>query len=142
MNRDFSKLNVTVSLDGFDGHLQIEYNRSPVGPYQGPYDQNEALDLSIQLPDSDLDFRKYTEFRHSDTLECKRFSITENYNDVEDLNKIDALKISDEEDEETDGDDESDNGDEFITPVSMGNAQFLAHALHAALEKNSVLIIC
>jgi hypothetical protein len=118
LNRDFSKLNVTVSLDGFDGHLQIEYNKSPVGPYQGPYDQNEALDLSIQLPDSDLDFKQYTEFRHSDTLECKRFAVKENYAEVEDLYKIDALKIADEENDEdeenveNDGDNESDKGDE------------------------------
>ena len=118
LNRDFSKLNVTVSLDGFDGHLQIEYNKSPVGPYQGPYDQNEALDLSIQLPDSDLDFKQYTEFRHSDTLECKKFAVKGNYVEVEDLYKIDALKIADEENDEdeenveNDGDNESDKGDE------------------------------
>ena len=97
INRDFSNLNVTVSLAGFDGHLQVEYNKSAVGPYQGPYDQNEALDLSIQLPDSDLDFKKYTEFRHSDTLACKKFCIKESYDEIEDLKKIDALTIDDEE---------------------------------------------
>jgi predicted RNA-binding Zn-ribbon protein involved in translation (DUF1610 family) len=109
MARDISNFNVAVSLDGFDGHLQVEYNKSPVGPYQGPYDQNEALDLNIQLPDSDLDYKKYTEFRHSDTLACKRFAVKESYDDIDDLLKIDAIRIY----EEThDSDDESDIGDD------------------------------
>ena len=60
-SRDSSKLNVTVSLDGFDGHLQLEYNQGPLGPYQGPYDQHKALALNVQLPDSDLNFQDYTE---------------------------------------------------------------------------------
>ena len=106
---DISNFNVTVSLDGFDGHLQVEYNKSPVGPYQGPYDQNEALDLNIQLPDSDLDYKKYTEFRHLDTLACNRFAVKESYDDIDDLLKIDAIRI---DEENHDSDDESDIGDD------------------------------
>ena len=109
IDRDISKLNVTDCLDGFNSHLQIEFNKCPVGPYQGPYDQNEALDLKIQLPDSDLNFKKYTEFRHSDTLECRKFTIKETYDEIEDLQKLDAIKI---DDENNDSDDESDIGDE------------------------------
>ena len=37
MARDISNFNVTVSLDGFDVHLQVEYNKSQVGPYHGPF---------------------------------------------------------------------------------------------------------
>ena len=37
-----------VKLDGFKGRLQKEYNMCPVGPYYGPYDQNENLELSYQ----------------------------------------------------------------------------------------------
>ena len=55
ISRDLTKLNVTVSLEGFDGHIQVAYNNSPVGLYQGPYDQNGALHLSIQLPESDAE---------------------------------------------------------------------------------------
>jgi hypothetical protein len=48
-------------------------------------------------------------------LECRRFSIKESYDEVDDLKKIDALKFADEkddEDEEHDADNESDNGDQ------------------------------
>ena len=60
VSRDSSNLNVAVTLDGFDGHLQLEYNQGTVGPYQGPYDQNEALALNVQLPESELNFKDYT----------------------------------------------------------------------------------
>ena len=94
---------------GFDGHLQVKYTKILVGPYQGPYDQNEAIDLNIQLPDSDLNYKKYTEFRPSDTLAFQKFTVTESYDEIDDLQKIDAIRI-DEEDH--DSDDESDIGDD------------------------------
>ena len=52
---------VLLTLEIYYYYLQIVHNKSPVGPYQGPNDQNEALDLSIQLPDLDPDFKMYTE---------------------------------------------------------------------------------
>ena len=32
VKRDFLKLNVSISLEGFDGHVQVVYNEGPVGP--------------------------------------------------------------------------------------------------------------
>ena len=107
VKRDFLKLNVSNSLEGFDGHVQVVYNESPVGPYQGPYDQNEILSLDVQLPESDLDFDKYTEFRHSDALSCRKFTIGESYRDIDDLSKIDSIVVDDD-----DTDDESDSNDD------------------------------
>ena len=53
-----------VKLDGFKGRLQKEYIVCPVGPYSGPYDQNENLELKIQLLKSNLDYEKYTSYIH------------------------------------------------------------------------------
>ena len=108
-SRDSSKLNVTVSLDGFDGHLQLEYNQGPLGPYQGPYDQHKALALNVQLPDSDLNFQDYTEFRHSTDMECQKFKIKDSYENIGHLEKIQSLEI-DTSDNSNSSEDEEDNG--------------------------------
>ena len=86
--RDYSQLDVAEALAGFNGRIQSECNKNPVGQYAGPYDQNQALGLEIQLPESDLDFEKYTEFIHPDTSNCKAFSIRESYDQFDDLSKI------------------------------------------------------
>ena len=33
-------------FDGFKGRVQLEYNKSPIGPYEGPYDQDPQVPLS------------------------------------------------------------------------------------------------
>ena len=62
------------TLSGFEGRVQKEYNTHPIGQYMGPYDQNEHLKLSIQLPNSNLDYKSYTEFNHAGG-ECYEFSV-------------------------------------------------------------------
>ena len=44
-------------MSGFQARVQTEYNKHPVGMYMGPYDQNKNLELKIQLPDSNLNFK-------------------------------------------------------------------------------------
>ena len=60
-SRQASHMEINENMVGFHGRVQKEYNAHPVGKYMGPYDQNKKLELKIQLPDSNLDFRKYTE---------------------------------------------------------------------------------
>ena len=89
--------------------MQTEYNSCSVGPFVGPYDQNEALPLSIQIPGADLDFEKYTEFVHTNTVHCQTFSIKDSYDQIEDLCKIESLqteKDDDPKDEEYDSDEQ------------------------------------
>ena len=105
-SRNFSKLKTTEVLDGFKGRVQSEYNQCPVGAYVGPYDQNETLNLSIQLPNSDLDFDKYSEYVHPMNMTCGEFSISQNYNQLDDLEKIDSLEFCKES---LDSEDEDDN---------------------------------
>ena len=96
-------------MTGVEGRLQKEYNSCPVGQFVGPYDQNEALPLNIQLPEADLDFNKYTQFRHPDSIDCKVFLIKDSYGKIDDLAKINALKVDDDdecEDEEFESDEQ------------------------------------
>ena len=92
-----SNLKLTESLNGFDGRIQNEYNISPVGQYMGSFDQNEALKLEIQLPESKLNFDGYTQFRHPDNISCKVYSIKDSYKEFDDLSKIDTLEIAEDE---------------------------------------------
>ena len=80
-------------FDGFKGRIQDDYNKSPVGPYEGPYDQHPQVPLFAQLPKSGLNYEEYTNFVHPDDLRCKIFEIKQNYEDIDDLEKIEALKI-------------------------------------------------
>ena len=97
-------------LTEFQSRLKNQYNACPVGRFAGPYDQNEALPLSIQLPDADINFDQYTQFRHPDDVDCKGFAINDkdSYEKIVDLAKIDALNVcgdegtSDEEENELD----------------------------------------
>ena len=70
---------------GFEGRVQQEYNQHAVGQYMGPYDQNENLKLSIQLPKSKLDFKSYTEFHHSGD-KCYEFYV-KSYEEYDDHNR-------------------------------------------------------
>ena len=76
----------------------------------GPYDQNEALNLDIQLPGTNLDFQSYTEFVH-DKDECFEFSV-KSYAKYGDLDKISAYQIKAKVDElEERNSDESDKSE-------------------------------
>ena len=86
-------VNTTHVFDAFEGRAQREYNASPVGPYEGPYDQNPAVPLCAQLPRSRLCFDEYTNFIHSEEIKCKVFKLN-NTNDVDDLARV-KLIISD-----------------------------------------------
>ena len=91
IKREASKDEFMETLSGFEGRVQKEYNTHPIGQYMGPYDQNEHLKLSIQLPNSNLDYKSYTEFNHSGG-ECYEFSLRA-YEKHADHKKIDAYKI-------------------------------------------------
>ena len=99
-----SRINRINSPDGikqfppntFKGRLQKDYNHHPVGQYLGPYDQNEQVSLSAQLPHSDLDYTSYTEFSH-DGRKCYEYK-TSNYTLYDDLQKIDSYKVKSETD--------------------------------------------
>ena len=45
-------------LHGFQRRVQEELNRCPVGPYVGPFDQSESLNLILQLPNSTLTYEE------------------------------------------------------------------------------------
>ena len=95
IKRNITELKNVEILNGFEGKIQEEYNKSPVGQYMGPYDQNKQLMLRAQLPMSKLYFEKYTKFRHQELTPCKILKIGDSYAEISDLHKIDALQISD-----------------------------------------------
>ena len=68
-------LNLMHTFNGFNRRVQIEYNESPVGPFEVPYDQDPQVPLAAQLPKSHLSFSKYTHFLHSGKTTCKIFKI-------------------------------------------------------------------
>ena len=39
----------------------------------------------------------YTEFRHSDAMSCRKFTIRESYKDIDDLSKIDSIVVDDDD---------------------------------------------
>ena len=107
-----------VHLSGFMGRVQREYMTCPVGPYAGPYDQNEKLKLNIQLPLSDLDYKAYSEFIHNDTVACAKFLIGAKYLQLDDLEKIDCFEIkernSEIDKEEEEEEEESDSDENLV----------------------------
>ena len=106
IHRDLSRLGSVHVLEGFQGRVQATYNTDPVGQYAGPYDQNEGLSLTVQLPNTDLSFERYTEFSHSCTS-CHKFSIGKDYAELDDLCKLDALEIKQIEYSDSDSDEDS-----------------------------------
>ena len=80
---------------GFKGRIQDEFNSSPVGPYEGPYDQDPQVPLHAQLSKSKLDYNTYTSFSHPDIMQCKIFKIKKNYEAVDILKKIDTVEVDD-----------------------------------------------
>ena len=92
IKRQTSEKQTIELLSGFNGRVQKEYNEHTVGQYMGPYDQNENLNLSIQLPGTDLNFQSYTEFCH-DGDECFEFSV-KSYDKFADYDKILAYQIN------------------------------------------------
>ena len=83
-------------FEGFKGRIQVEYSKSPIGPYEGPYDQDPGVPLRAQLPHSRLSYDDYTNFVHSKDSQCKVFKIKHQYEEIKDLEKIDVLEVSDE----------------------------------------------
>ena len=102
IKRKITDLKGVEILGGFEGKVQEEYNKSPVGQYMGPYDQNKQLKLIAQLPSSKIDFEKYTAFLHQELESCKIMKIKDSYAEIDDLEKIDALQISDKDISEID----------------------------------------
>ena len=80
-------------FEGFKGRIQEEYNCSPVGPYEGPYDQDQQIPLFAQLSKSKLNYDKYTNFSHPEKIQCKNFQIKKKYEDISDLDKIETLEV-------------------------------------------------
>ena len=80
-------------FEGFKGRIQEEYNCSPIGPYEGPYDQDPQIALFAQLSKSKLDYDKYTNFSHQENMQCKIFQIKPKHEYFGDLEKIEALEI-------------------------------------------------
>ena len=83
-------------FEGFRGRIQQEYNCSPVGPYEGPYDQDPQLLLFAQLSKSKLNYDKYTNFSHPENIQCKIFQIKQKPEDIGDLDKIETLEVVEE----------------------------------------------
>ena len=104
----------TVILSGYYGRVQQEYNTCPVGPYAGPYDQNEKLKLSVQLPKSDLDYKNYSEFEHEGAVGCKEFTIGNNYLELDDLEKIDSYTVKSNKGSENDDEKSYDEDDDKV----------------------------
>ena len=44
--KNFPPKIISEKFEGFRGRIQNEYNCSPVGPFEGPYDQNPLIPLS------------------------------------------------------------------------------------------------
>ena len=80
-------------FEGLKGRVQLEYKKSPVGPYEGPYDQDPQVPLSAQLPKTRLSYDEYTDFVHPHEFQCKAFKIKHSYKEFKDLEKIDALEV-------------------------------------------------
>ena len=87
------------SFEGFKGRVQKEYNESPVGPYEGPYDQDSRVPLYAQLPKSRLNFDQYTNFIHQEEMQCKVFRIKPMSENIDDLKKIESLEVCGESSE-------------------------------------------
>ena len=115
IQRNFSNLKVSENFEGFEGRIQREFNSSCIGPYMGPYDQNKVLSLSSQLIGANFDFNKYTQFIHSEHLECKSFAIKDSYEMFNDLAKIDVLEVDDQknDDDQISDDDQMSDDDQY-----------------------------
>ena len=89
-------LNLTHMFNGFNGRVQKDYNDSPVGPFEGPFDQDPGVPLAAQLPKNNLSYAKYTNFTHLENLSCKIFKITSDQENCEDLDRINTLEIKED----------------------------------------------
>ena len=126
--------NITRSLQEFQGKIQDEFNNCPVGPYQGPYDQNPQVPLRAQLHKSNLSYRSYTHFSHPHTLQCKTFKIKKDYENYSDLHKIKALDIVEDSNEHyTKPNDDDDDRKVFYTYTQ--NRCFIPCPCHSCSSK-------
>ena len=113
INRQKEQKQTKENFICFQRRVQAEYNNHPVGMYMGPYDQNKILELKIQVPDSDLNFRNYTQFHH-EGQKCFALKI-KSYEKYDILEKIDAYRIAKEividNESESDSETGSDNNE-------------------------------
>ena len=118
-----SSSEVQANLTGFSGRVQREYNDHPIGMYMGPYDQNKNLELKIQLPGSNMNFKEYTEFQHDGDV-CYNMQL-KSYAKYKDLEKIDAYRIVSkvEQGEESDTASEDEDEDRKIYTCQIGKCK-------------------
>ena len=86
-------VNTDHVFEGFKGRVQDEYNESPVGPYEGPYDQDPTVPLFAQLSKSRITFDQYTNFIHPEKIKCKIFKLKQNAGNIDDLDRIKLIEI-------------------------------------------------
>ena len=91
--RDSNMTKKCQIFEGFKGRVQKEFNCSPVGKFEGNYDQDPQVPHYAQLPKSRLDFDKYTNFCHSETMQCKTFKIRNDYRIFDNLRKIESIEV-------------------------------------------------
>ena len=108
--RDHSCMEIDQILTGFLGRVQKEYNEHPVGVYMGPYDLNRNLSLKLQLPDSKLNFKEYTEFHHEGNT-CFELHL-KFYDKYADLEKIDSYRILNRIENDNDSNDGTDDSED------------------------------
>ena len=80
-------------FEGFERRIQNEYNQSPIGPYEGPFDQNPKVPIFAQLLHSRLSYEDYTSVLHPKNFKSKVLKTKDNVEDIDNLEKIDMLEI-------------------------------------------------
>ena len=117
---------ISKTFEGFRGRIQDVYNCSPVGQFEGPFDQNPLVPLTAQLAKSKLSYENYVQFRHSQTSQCKILKVSENYENTTDLQKIDSIEIVGE----TNIAFEKQNNDEKVTYTCSKNSCIIPCLCH------------
>jgi hypothetical protein len=54
--------------------------------------------LKVQLRKSNLDYDSYSEFVHEESIMCREFRVKDDYENINDLDKIDSLELLDKDD--------------------------------------------
>lgn len=73
------------------------YSDNPVGSYQGHFDR--PMSVKVYTGSAPLSFKEYTEFTHTPKDSCNKYEIDlEKYEKLDDLKKIEALKVMVDED--------------------------------------------
>ena len=70
------------------------YNKNSVGSFAGNFDK--PLTSNIRCGNTILTFKEFVEYRHSTKYDCEHFEVDmEEYNTLDDVNKIKSLRVSD-----------------------------------------------